>query len=375
MRKTLLVTLEYPPFKGGIARYLSQLINALPKDKIQIATNQDDKESINLENGFNIYRLCLISKSFWLWPKWLLAYKKIKKIVIKEKIEILLISHILPIGTIAWFIKKRLKTPFVIICHGLDILTAKKRWHKKKIMLKILKQSQNIIANSQYTANLIQELSDFSHKLIVITPGTNIYQSSIKLSVEEIKKQLNIKNEKILLTVGRLISRKGHDQVIQTLPQVLKEFPDLKYLIVGDGPNQEYLINLIKELNLTNQVKIIGPVPESHLPSYYQIADIFIMINRRIGEDVEGFGISFLEANAFSKPVIGGRSGGVTEAIIDGKTGWLVDPLNQKEIADKIISLLKNKNLSDLLGQQGKKRVFEDFNWLDRSNQLMKILK
>jgi len=179
----------------------------------------------------------------------------------------------------------------------------------------------------------------------------------------------------VILTVGNLVERKGHDVVLKSLPKVLKEVPNTVYLIVGDGEQKQNLKELVDELGLGEQVIFTGRVPEKELPQYYNACDVFIMPSREIGSDIEGFGIVFLEAGACSKPVIGGRSGGIIDAVEDGVSGILVDPTNVDEISQTLITLLTDDELARRLGRQGRKRVEEDFDQLAMAKKLSQIFR
>ena len=141
--------------------------------------------------------------------------------------------------------------------------------------------------------------------------------------LENLRRDYQLQNKKILLSVGRLIERKGIDTVIQALPALLKRWPNLVYLIVGQGPAEKKLRQLVHNKNLAGRVYLIKNVTTQNLPAWYQLCDIFVLPARQIGPDVEGFGLVYLEANLFGKPVIGGRSGGVAEGVIDHQTGLL----------------------------------------------------
>ena len=174
-----------------------------------------------------------------------------------------------------------------------------------------------------------------------------------------------------------MAERKGHDIVLKALPLVLKSIPNLSYLIVGEGPYRTHLMELCRELKLDSVVTFIGFAYDEELVMYYNLCDVFVMPNREIfnsTDSVEGFGITFIEANACNKPVIGGRSGGAIEAVKDGVTGFLVDPQNENEVAEKIIFLLQDEELARKMGKDGRKRVEKDFSWENRANELAEQL-
>lgn len=172
-----------------------------------------------------------------------------------------------------------------------------------------------------------------------------------------------------LLSVGRLIERKGQYEVVQRLPDIRESVPDIQYTIVGDGPMKSHIMDLIDRLGLQDVVTVYDAVDDLSLRSHYSSSDIFVLPTRHIPpHDVEGFGIVFIEAGLFGLPVIGGDSGGVPDAVIDGETGFLVD-LKRQALEETIVELAKDKELRKTMGLRGRKRVLRCFNEIP-SNEL-----
>ena len=147
-----------------------------------------------------------------------------------------------------------------------------------------------------------------------------------------------------------------------------------QYYIVGDGPDKEKLIQLVKEKNLSNQIIFLGYLDDIKLQYYYALCDIFLLTSKT-SKTLEGFGIVYLEANLHEKPVIAASVGGVTDAVIDGETGFLIEENNIKELKEKILLLMNNKELRIQLGKQGKQRVESDFLWDKHIDSLIKIIE
>jgi len=173
-------------------------------------------------------------------------------------------------------------------------------------------------------------------------------------------------NDRVLLTVGNLVPRKGHDMVIRALPSVLRSVPNVTYLVVSsDFRNFESLDKLAREVGVRDRLVFASDVAMADLPRVYGLCDLFVMPSRAVLEkcDVEGFGIVFLEAAACEKPVIAGRSGGIPDAVLDGETGLLVDPHSADEIASCIVRLLEDPSLCAALGARGRARVVNELTW------------
>ena len=373
MKKLLIGTIEFPPQRGGIANYLAGLAGALPKDKIAVlAPRFSGAENFDNRQPYKVYRRNLFSK--FIWPKWLPIVWHLWRTARREKVEAILVGQVLPVGTAALAVKRFFKIPYFISCHGMDILTAAENPRKKNLMNKILEQAAGVVANSEFTKNELIKLGVAENKIAIIYPcpvdGSRIEPGK----VNEIKNRLGLADKKIILTAGRLVARKSYDKVIEAMPKILEKVQQAIYVIAGDGPEKESLKFKIENLKLENEVLLLGEVSEEKKNAFYQLCDLFIMTPRQIGADVEGFGTVYLEANKFGKPVIAGRSGGVTEAVVDGVTGLIVDPENINQIAEAVIKILTDETLTKKLGEQGRERVEKEFIWEIQIVKLEKII-
>jgi len=166
-------------------------------------------------------------------------------------------------------------------------------------------------------------------------------------------------------TLARIVKRKGIDRVIEALPEVAVALPEFCYYIAGTGPDEQYIRELAKKLpvNLQNKVIILGKISDEEKWLLLDACDIFIMPAREIEGDFEGFGVVYLEANLSGKPVIGGDSGGIADAVADGVSGILVDPESTHDIASAVIRLSQDAELRERLGRQGRERAILEFSW------------
>lgn len=372
MKKLLIATIEFPPQKGGVANYLASLAGHLPQEKVIVLAPDNHPQTISLEkrDGYKIYRKKIISKFPLLWPKWLPLLFYLFRIVRQEKIEAILVGQVLPVGTAALAVKRILGIPFFVSCHGMDILVPQSVPRKNRILLKILAEARGIITNSHFTKRELVNLGVAEEKVVVVYPCPGEKKEASPSVREEVRRKYNLQDKKILLTVGRLVERKGHDKVVEALPKILEYVPNVVYIVVGDGPEKEKLQVLSSKLQVQDKVMFAGEVSKEKLRAFYELCDIFIMVPRQIGSDVEGFGTVYLEANQYGKPAIAGRSGGVAEAVEDGVTGLLVDPTDVDQTAEAVIKLLTDKNLANRLGQQGKEREKEIFNGINKWKKL-----
>jgi phosphatidylinositol alpha-1,6-mannosyltransferase len=240
-------------------------------------------------------------------------------------------------------------------------------WLKKLI----LREAAVVITISNYTKKVLLKLGVDPSKIVIVSPGVNPNRFNPSINPIKVVKKHSIKGKKVILTVGRLAGQeryKGQDMVIRAMPKIVAQLPDTIYILVGDGEDRPRLKKLVQELKLEDIVIFAGQVSNEELPSYYSACDAFVMCSREIQNEyrqkkTEGFGIVFLEASACGKPVIGGRSGGIEDAVIDGETGILVDPNNIDEIAETVIKLLTGDTLAQRLGRQGRDRVVNELSW------------
>lgn len=264
---------------------------------------------------------------------------------------------------------------YIVFCHGNDILRPQKTTFYRRLLILILKHAEGIIANSDFTKGKIIQLIGTMEKVYVLNPGVDYKHFNPSVSPHEVIVRHSLQNKKVILTVSRLVPRKGHDLVIRSMTRVLKVIPNTVYLIAGSGPEEHSLRKLVSELDLHNRVIFAGRVSVDDLPKYYNACDALIMVSEEIKEegDVEGFGIVYLEANACGKPVICGKTGGTEDSVIDGVTGLKVDT-NENEVSKALIKLLTKKKLAENLGKNGRIRAIKQFNWKIVATRLEEIL-
>jgi len=221
------------------------------------------------------------------------------------------------------------------------------------------------MAISQSTKREIVQLGLNPDRIAVIPPSVDTQRFHPQIDGSQVVTRHRLQGKKVILTVARLVERKGIDMVIRAMPKVLKAIPDAVYLVIGTGPYQGRLERLVEELRLGNRVIFVGYVADEELPYYYGACNLFVLPSRTLADkgEIEGFGIVFLEAGACGKPVIGGRGGGTSEAIEEGVTGLLVDPLDVNEIANVIVKVLQDEELARRLGENGRRRATNQPDW------------
>jgi len=377
MVKSLLVTLDYPPQVGGVAVYYEHLADEFPDGSALVLTVAEVNGK-KIQETHGVIRRALLFKSKLFWPKWLPLLWQIWKITRQNKIKLIQVGQILPVGTAAYILNKFFKIPYMVYCHGMDVMTASQSPRKKILARKILKNSEFIAANSEFTKEKILEYGVRPQNVTIVYPCPNmkLRREVLPEEIEALRNKCGLLNKKIILTTGRLVERKGHDVVLGALHKLKESVPEAHYVIIGEGPMEEVVKQMVKTLGLEDSVSLIGKVSDYELAAWYEICDVFVMISRQLkNEDAEGFGIVYLEANMFGKPVIAGKSGGVAEAVLDNETGILVEPTDQHEIISAMEKLLKNPKEAKRLGENGRQRVEQNFQWNKQAQSLIALIQ
>ena len=375
--KSLLISRTYfPPQTGGISHFMAALALALGPDRVCCLTSrQARKVAVNSNSGTKVY--------YWKWEgkeKYLRALGlgvSIAQIILREQPQAVQLATVGE-GFLGLWLQQWLKLPFVVFAHGNEILSAIRGGICEKYIT-TLQRADRVLAVSQFTANLIQNAGVTQARIEIVHPGCDTDRFRPRHPRRELWQRLlgNRYGDRVIVTVSNLAERKGHDMVIRAIARLRQSIPEVTYLIVGDGPYRGQLETLAAAVGVQDRVIFAGRVADEDLPDVYALSEVFVMPSReRLEEnDVEGFGLVFLEANACAKPVVGGWSGGVPEAIVDGVTGLLVDPHGPEEIANALARLLSDSDLAIRLGRQGRARVVSNFNWARVGDRVHNILE
>lgn len=374
--KIIIISYIYPnrlnPMLGIFVRQQSKYI-AREGHEIHILTtgSSQDKEEEVVDNT-RVHRLINIDNKLSL--KGLLFSLKCMKMIAslnkKSGIDFVIQNFVglntILIGTVTKLLKKK----FIVVSHGTSWELPKKNFMKNLIIKTALFMPDKIICVSKKTEELLEPNAK-RNKLVVINNGIDPEWLKPDINKEKFRKKLGIDNKLILLSVCSLVPKKGIDIIIKALPKITKKFPNLVYLIIGDGPEKENLKNLTNKLGLGKNIKFLGTKIGNELANYYNLCDIFILMSRDLKNTIESFGIVYIEASYFGKPVIAGLSGGTQDAVVDGKTGFLVKPDDVESLAEKTALLIKNRKLRENLGDAGRKRVVGGFLWKHNVRKLM----
>lgn len=345
-RDVLLITPDFLPSRGGVARYLGLFADYFA-NRIHVIASPLEK-GIEIVPIYLFERKQLLSKR--IWPRWMTSVL----LLVRESksYRCVITSHVLPFGTAAMVAKWFTKKPYIVMTHGMDVRLALRS--KRSLTARVLSNAYLVIANSNALAQELQQEFGLKNILTIypsvdptfIPSATNVASSVFRL-----------------LSVSRLVDRKGHERVLQALA-LLKLNGSLnafRYTIVGTGPMRQSLESLAIELEIGSQVVFKGDLTDEDLRAAYGVADVFVLSVKNDPIDKEGFGMVYLEAAAFGVPSIATRMSGVDEAVLDRETGLLVDDGNIEALAGAILLLANDVSLREQLGVAARTRVVTEF--------------
>ncbi len=363
MKSLLVSSIYFPPVTGGIAEMMGGLATTLGPERVCCVTGVPaDGETAGL--GPRVYRIPLAFSARRKAVRAAAWGAAVSRLVARERPRAVLLATA-DDGHIGQWLRRWLRLPYVVYAHGNEILDALRPGRERP--QRTLRDAACVIAVSRFTAGLVQWAGVEPERIAVVHPGCDVHRFRPRPAREDLRQKLlgSRHRDRVILTTGNLVARKGHDMVIRALPRLLAHVPDVTYLLVGDGPQRDELQALAATLGVRDRVVFAGRAEPEDLVDVYAVCDVFVMASRARIEtaDVEGFGIVFLEANACGKPVVGGRSGGVPEAVADGVSGLLVDPLDPEAIAAALTRLLTDTELARRLGGDGRLRVVREFDW------------
>lgn len=236
--------------------------------------------------------------------------------------------------------------PYVVLCMGLEVLPGKSRlWRSWRGL--VLRRARRVISISRFTDSLAAGFGVKTENRRMVNPGTRLFPDLPKSDGRSQVFGPGSEAVFVCLSLCRLVPRKGMDTMIEAISKVIRVRSDILYCIGGSGPDLPRLQALVEGKSLGKHVRFLGRIPDADMGRCYAKADLFVLPSRASLDppDVEGFGIVFLEAAACGTPSLGGASGGVPDAVLDGETGFLVDPEDPANIAEKILLLMSDRNL------------------------------
>ena len=273
---------------------------------------------------------------------------------------------------LSYIISRMFKKKLVSMAYGSEFLIV----NTHSFRTYYFRNADKIILITHKTKEIIKKMHHLDeNRLEVIYVGVDTDSLKIKETKSELRKEFNISNDIfVILSVGSHVRRKNFRLVLKALSKINSSFK-IKYYLIGQGAETENLKQLTKDLNLENQVTFLGHCDTNTRNKYYKMSDVFIMPSITKNNDIEGFGIVYLEANYFKVPTIGSDTGGISEAIVNGETGFLIKQNDIIDLIDKILFLYKNESQRRVMGMNGYKRVMKDFRWENIIQEYINLIK
>jgi phosphatidylinositol alpha-1,6-mannosyltransferase len=363
--RILLVTPDFPPQRGGIQNLLERVAAGLSHRHAVRVVAVARSDAVESGSGRNYMLTCSPAVGSWLLSIGLLTFVALVEIV-RHRPDLIICGHVV-LGHVCRVARRLLSIPYIAIAHGSEIRAPK----MGRIAGVALRGAAYIVTGSEFTRRAVLTHGVSAERVMLIRPGA-------ACRVDEAESaQPNTRGRQVVLCVSRLVERyKGHDMVIRALPLILAKVPDVEYVVVGDGWLRPHLTRLAASVGVQNSVTFTGEVSAEEVDGWYRRCDVFILASRdsRVDGGAEGYGIAFIEANLRGKPVIGGRSGGVPDAVMDGVTGLLVNPTDIGEIAEAVVRLLTDRELAKRLGAEGRKRALGDLSWQNYVSRFNDVL-
>jgi phosphatidylinositol alpha-1,6-mannosyltransferase len=367
MKNTLLLTEIFPPFQGGSGNWFYEMYSRLDSNVVVITQKVDGKPEVEKVGNLKIYRVDFSPKSlrdmgiFSIYGirYYLRLLRLVRRICKNEKIEVIHCGRVLPEGLLAMFLKFVFGYKYLVYIHGEDIEGALLSKEYRILVSRALKYADKIICNSKNSNKLLAKWGgDLLLKTKLLYPGVDTEKYK---PFENSNKPYQGKT--VIVTISRLQKRKGHDLLLDALPVIKNKIPNIHYLIVGSGEERARLKEKIISNNLSNCVELLDGITNDQIITYYNYADLFVLPNRRVGNDIEGLGIVLLEAQSCGVPVIAGDSGGTVETIDINKSGVVIDCTCTDVIATKIIEMLQSPDKLKSMGGSARKHILNNFSW------------
>lgn len=372
--KTILVTCDFPPMHGGVGKYYAELFRQMTDgDVVILAERCKDEHHVDATYPHPVIRRHFFTPTPTFPPQWLLLFWHLELAIRRHRPERICVGQVLPVGRVVRILARWHRIPYYVFCHGMDV--AQKHTPRRASAIKsILADAAGVIANSEFTRSMVTRYAVPEERLLVLTPCPVITPDVLWHEdpyLEYVKKKFE--DRRVILFVGRLVRRKGADLLIDAIARL--RYGKVALVIIGSGPDETALEERIRQQGLTGNAVVLGELPDRLVAAFYEVSELVVLPSRDIEGDVEGFGIVCLEASSFGKPVIATRTGGVTEAVVDGVTGVLVTPERVDELVDVLKKLLDDSPLRTRLGTAGRERIEKDFQWADRARVLNEFFK
>jgi phosphatidylinositol alpha-1,6-mannosyltransferase len=378
--RTLLVSEIFPPKTGGSGRWFWEIYRRLPREEFLIAAGEDPRqEAFDQTHDLRLWRLPLTMRQWGLRSfEGLRGYwrsvRRLRRLARAEGVRMVHAGRCLPEGIMALGLKCRCRIPYACYVHGEDVNAASTSREQSWLVRRALGNAAYVIPNSKNTERILREDWHLPPERIhLLHPGVDTDRFVPAPHDASVRQRLGWRERPVVLTVGRLQKRKGHDHMILALDKIRAVIPNVLYTIIGDGEERGFLQQLVAQHKLQDHVQFLGETDDTTLVQCYQQCNLFALPNRQVGRDIEGFGMVLLEAQACGRPVLAGDSGGTAETMRVPETGRIADCTNSDTLAAVVIDLLREPDRLDQMGRLGREWVVATFDWKALSQQAQRI--
>ncbi|WP_132993264.1 glycosyltransferase family 4 protein [Gordonia zhaorongruii] len=372
MRRTLLVTNDFPPRPGGIQSYLENLVQFLPPEEVIVyAPRWKGCEEYDAAAPFRVIR----HRTSLMLPSPFVA-RRASSLVREHDVHTVWFGAAAPLAVLGPWMRKAGAARIVASTHGHEV-----GWSMIPVARSVLRyigaNSDVVTYVSRYTRSRFAAAFGRDASLEYVPCGVDTDRFAPDPAARrKLRERYEIGEAPLVVCLSRLVPRKGQDVLIESWPRVLREHPSARLLIVGGGPYAQHLHDLAVRVGVTGSVTFTGSVPADELPEHHATADVFAMPTRTRGKglDVEGLGIVFLEASASGVPVVAGDSGGAPETVREGRTGTVVDGRDHERVAGAISAILSDPDRAASMGEHGRAWAVGNWQWRQQAARLMRLL-
>lgn len=365
--RLLVLTELFLPTKGGTAVWFDEVYRRLGGREIHVLTAQVPGAAEHDRHHPNRIHRLKLERVPWMRPEALPIYARFfargLRVGLRHPVEAVHAGRVLPEGLVGLVLARLLRKPLVVYAHGEEI-TSWRAPRRRRAMKRVYRAADAVIANSEFTRGLLLELGVAPERVHLLHPGVSLERFTPEGDESSMPgSEMLHPGWPLVVSVGRLSPRKGFDKGIEAVARLRDRGMDLDYVIIGIGEDEARLREMVSAHALEDRVCLLGHVSMAHLPAWLRRADVFLMPNREIAGDTEGFGMVYIEAAACGTPAIAGRAGGTGSAVLDGETGLRVDGEDPEAVAEALLRLLGDPPLRERLGRQALERARREFSW------------
>lgn len=372
MSRTLLITNDFPPRPGGIQSFVHHLAIRQPAGSVVVyASSWRGAAKFDADQPFEVVR----ERTKVLLPTPLIA-RRAAKLARAYDCDTVWFGAAAPLGLLAAGLRRRAGIRrAVALTHGHEAGWA--TLPGARSALRRIGRGVDVTTYlGEYTRARLARVLDGVTELRRLAPGVDVETYHPAVDGERVRVRLGLADRPVVVCVSRLVPRKGQDMLIRALPEIRRRVPDAALLIVGGGPYRAALEKLARQTGVDRDVVFTGSVPSAELPAHYAAGDVYAMPcrTRNRGLDVEGLGIVYLEASATGLPVVAGDSGGAPDAVREGETGYVVRGRDVAQLADRVATLLADRDLARQFGAAGRAWVEREWRWETQAERMAALL-